>query len=106
MEKSRRLLSYLLVTAATTTLYACTNLATIDAPLTGQEYSYEPIEIFVRLVPDASPGTFEALLNSNDISDRFVFNADLNVMKARVGFGDGLVLGTNSLTTTIESEML
>ena len=94
----------LLVTAATTTLYGCTNLATIDAPLTGQEYGYEPIEIFVRLVPDANPGTFEALLNSNDISDRFVFNADLNVMKARVGFSDGLVLGTNSLTTKIEPE--
>jgi len=103
METLRRSCTHLLVLAAATTLFAC-NLATIDEPLAGQRYSSDPVDIFVRLETGADPGTFEAFLNTSDITDRFAFDAALNVMKAQVDTGDGLLLGVNELATKVRGE--
>ncbi len=103
METTKRVCVHLLILAAAATLAAC-NLATIDAPLIGQQYSSEPVEILVRLEDGAQPDTFEASLNGNDITDRFVLDPDLKLLKGRVEAADGLVLGANQLSTVVQGE--
>jgi penicillin amidase len=105
MERSNRMLFSLLVLAAAATLCACNQLA-IDAPLNEQTHPSEPIDITILLEDGADPGSLQALLNTNDISSLFEFNADQNILKAQVGTADGLLIGTNSLTANVASEAL
>ncbi len=100
MKTLQRACARLLLLAAATGLLAC-NLATLDEPLDGQYYSSEPVDIFVRLEDGAEPATFQAFLNTSVITDKFTHDPDLNVMKAVVGTGDGLVIGVNELATKV-----
>jgi len=100
MEALKRVCTHLLVLAAATSLFAC-NVATIDEPLNGQRYPSAPVDITVLLEPGADPATFKAFLNTSVITDRFAFDPDLNVMKAKVDTADGLLIGANELATMV-----
>ena len=103
MKTSNKTCSFFLILAAAATLAAC-NLATIDEPLDGQRYSAASIDIFVRLEPGADADTFEAYLNSQEITDNFLFDPNLHVMRAQVDTGDGLLIGVNELSTQVRGE--
>ncbi|MGW8322990.1 MAG: penicillin acylase family protein, partial [Thermodesulfobacteriota bacterium] len=103
MEALRRVCTHLLVLAAATSLFAC-NVATIDEPMNGQRYPSAPVDITVLLEPGADPATFKAFLNTSVITDRFAFDPDLNVMKAKVDTADGLLIGVNELATMVRGE--
>jgi len=105
MEPLKRVFTHFLLLAAATTLYAC-NLATIDAPLNGQLHPSEPVDIQVLLEDGADPVTFSASMNGTVITDRFVFDADLNVLKAKVSTADGLLVGVNTLITSVTGESM
>lgn len=113
MIKLKKTLLYLLAMAGITTLCAC-NLATIETPLNKQKLYFEPIEVVVSLEDNAIPETFQALLNLNDISDRFELTG--KVIKAQIGPEDGLrvfeeggggsiyLQGANTLVTKVMGE--
>ncbi len=103
MTALKRVCTHVLLLAAATSLLAC-NLATIDEPLDGQYYSSEPVDIFVRLESGADPATFQAFLNTSNITSEFTHDPVLNVMKAVVGTGDGLLVGVNELATKVRGE--
>jgi penicillin amidase len=101
MPTTRDVWSHVLILGLAGTLFAC-NLATIDAPLVGQMHPSEPVDILVRLEEGADPATFQAYLNGADVTGLFVLDADLKLLTAKVGSGDGLVVGPNGLQTVIQ----
>jgi penicillin amidase len=103
MGTKTRACIHLLILAAAAPLVAC-NLATIDAPLHGQDYNAEPVEICLRLEDGADAGSLQAYLNGNDISSLFFLEPGPNFLKARVGAGDGLLLGANNVNTVIKGQ--
>jgi len=103
METLKKVCTHVLILATATSLFAC-NLATIHEPLGQQRYSSEPVDIFVHLESGADAATFKAFLNENEITDRFTFDPDLNVMKAQVDTGDGLLIGLNRMSTKVSGE--
>ena len=100
METLKRACTHLLILVAATSLFAC-NLATIDEPLNGQRFPSATVDIHVLLEDGADPATFQAFLNTSEITDLFAHNPDLNIMKATVDTVDGLLIGVNELATVV-----